>query len=346
MNRLKKIRYYLFFVLLGFAAGCAGTGGTLDDWRDPDLTAVWPEPPQPPRIELLRVVGGDADLERKERNRFMIWLLGEAADEAPLISPYGITADGSGRVWVADPGGARVKIFDLARRDISYLGQAGNMPFVSPVDVAFDLSRQKLYVSDSGLGRVFVFDGEGRYEREIAPEEGFERPAGMAIDPDGNLYVVDVLKGVVEVFGPQAHHLRSVGSAASPDGLFRHPSNVAVDAQKRLYVVDSLRFRLEVQSADGRLISVIGQVGDAPGNFARPRGVAVDSYGHIYVSDAAFDNIQVFDLTGRPLLYFGLPGSDPGEFCLPAGLHVDEMDRIYVAESCNQRFQVFRYRNP
>jgi DNA-binding beta-propeller fold protein YncE len=314
------------------------------DWGDLSFSQVWPEPPAKPRIKLLRVAGSLSDLRGEDRSdRFFKWLLGSSGTRLPIVSPYGICADGAGRVWVADPGGGAVHVYDLAGKDINYIVQAGELSLVAPIGVAVDLARNRLYISDGVLNQVFLFDLDGEFERRLDFVSGFGRPAGLAVSSTGELFVADVLAGKVQLFSPQGKYLRTIGSAAAEDGLFNRPANVAVDSNGNLYVSDSLNFRIVVQSATDELIEVIGQIGDSPGSLARPRGIALDSKGHIYIVDAAFDTVQVFDLAGRLLLYFGQPGNNGGEFCLPSGIFIDQNDRIYVAESCNGRFQMFEY---
>lgn len=331
---------FLVFLL----PACASQQVKIGDWLDPDINAIWPEPPAQPRIQLLRVVSGATDLyNEEEKGGFFSWLLGKPIDEALLVSPYGIVADGRGRIWVADPGSNAVRLYSLSKRGVESIDQAEGVGLESPVGVAYDQNKEIVYVSDSSRRKVFLFSVSGGYLGKLAPPGDFERPAGLAVDKEGSLYVVDVTRGVIDLFDRNGTYLRSIGSASAANGLFNHPSNVAVDSAGRVYVVDSLRFRVEVQDADGKLIGLVGQLGDAAGTFSRPRGVGIDSDGHIYVVDAAFDNIQIFDLTGRLLLAVGGPGDAPGELCLPAGLYIDNADRIYVTEACNHRFQVMQY---
>ncbi len=343
-SRLKSSLLIIAISLFVFFTGCAPRQMQPGNWRDDSYSRFWPEAPEQKRIELLRAVGNVGDLKGESVNRsFFEWLVGKSPDERPLVSPYGIAADGDGRVWIADSGGGTVHFYDLATSSVQYLDGGEAVSFVSPVDVEYNLNLKQLYVSDSSLAKVFVFSFAGDYIGEISPPGGFRRPAGLSISDSGELFVVDVLKGAVEVFDRTGHYVKSVGSAAAEDGLFKNPSNVHVDSLGNVYIVDSLRFRIEVQDSGGNLLNVIGQVGNKPGNFARPRGVSVDSFGHIYVTDAAFDNVQIFDLAGNLLLYFGKPGNRPGDFCLPAGLHIDGNDRIYVSDTCNYRFQIFQY---
>ena len=313
------------------------------DWQDESLSRVWPKPPQTSRIKLLRMIGSESDLRDDGDARFFAWLFGEATGQLPLVSPYGIAADGKGRVWVADPAGSVVHIFDLAGKKVDYVSQVGKDRLVSPVGLAYNPRLNLFYVSDSVLKRVFVLDPEGAPVDEMILPDGFGRPAGLTVGPADNIFVADVATGKVEQFSSDGEHVRTVSSAVADGALFNHPTNVVVDAAGQLYVTDSMNFRVEVQSPQGELVKVLGSLGDKPGGLARPRGVAVDSAGHIYIVDAAFDNVQIFDMAGRLLLYFGKPGNKGGEFCLPAGIFIDQADRIYLSESCNGRFQIFQY---
>ena len=341
---MEALKFSLAIFLLFLLGACAKPAMQPADWQDPALSQVWPTAPALPRIKLLRVAGSLSDLQGENKSgRFFAWLLGSGGDNLPLVAPYGICADGTGKVWVADPGGGAVHVYDLARKKIDYIVQAGNSRLVSPIGLAVDLAQNRLYVSDGVLYQIFIFDLDGEFVERVDYKPGFGRPAGLAVSTTGDLYVVDVLSGKVEQFSSAGKHLRSIESAASENGLFNRPTNVAVDPDGNLYVSDSLNFRVVVQSATGELIKVIGSVGDSPGSLARPRGLALDSDGHIYIVDAAFDTVQIFDLAGQLLLYFGKPGKSGGEFCLPAGIFIDQSDRIYVAESCNGRFQIFEY---
>jgi len=313
------------------------------DWPDPALNQVWPAPPQPPRIRLLRVAGQGVMAQKSGSSQFFEWLTGADRDTIPLIAPYGIAADGNGRVWVADPGSAAVHRFDLASDNREYIVRAGETALVSPVGVVYSALSDQLYVSDSVLNRVFLLSADGVLVGERTLPGGFGRPAGLALDKAGRLYVADVTAGLIHVFAADGSFLRSIGSSDEQDGKFRLPISVAVDADGQIFVTDSMNFRVVVLSPTGELRSVVGEIGTGTGTFARPRGVAVDSHGHVYVADAAFDNVQIFDMAGQLLLFFGQPGKGAGEVCMPSGVFIDTADRIYLAESCNQRFQVYQY---
>lgn len=326
------------------AVGCAPSV-TPVVWQDPAHNWVYPAPPEQPRIKYLRKISGLADVrgEAGSGQRFINWLGGEKIVQVPMVSPYAVAADGAGRIWVTDPGIGMLYHIDLSYRKIDYFSIVSGHKLAAPTGVVFDKTRQRLYISNAGSLEVLALDAEHNFLLSLKPPNGFGRPAGLAVDQTGNLYVADVLKGSVEVFSTGGRHLQSLGSAINADRKFNHPSNVAVDPDGRLYVVDSFNFRVEILGLVGEPPSVIGGLGDSAGSFARPRGIALDSMGHIYVSDAAFDNIQIFNRKGELLLVLGQSGKGPAGFCMPAGVTLDQSDRLYVTDNCAHQVKIFQF---
>ncbi|WP_221249177.1 SMP-30/gluconolactonase/LRE family protein [Desulfuromonas versatilis] len=324
--------------------GCA-TGPLPElDWRDPAVDQVWPSPPETARLRYLRSLTGVGDFEGDSKgSRLFRWVTGEKKQGMPLVSPFAVAADGNGRVWVTDPGTGLINSFDLGRRRVEYWGQAGDQPFVSPAGIGFDPQQGTLYVSDPGLNKVFALDLDGELRGAFEPPGGFGRPAGLAVDASGSVYVADVLKGVVHVFNGRGEHQGALGSLLAATGRFNRPTGVALGRDGSVFVLDTMNFKVEVQNPDGTLVGGIGGSGDVPGALARPRGVAVDSEGHLYVSDAAFDNLQIFSREGQLLLFVGGNGDAPGFFNLPAGMFIDRQDHLYVVDSLNRRVQIFQY---
>ncbi len=333
-------RWFVTAVFL-VLTGCLGPQAN-PDWAKPGTDLVWPKPPDVPRIRFLNAFDGTPVATTEKSGKFLAWLTGDEQQRVPLLSPYAVVADGAGRVWVSDPLAHRVALFDLSRNQRQALNNFGDQGLDTPLGLALDRKRGRLYISDGSLRRIVVAGMDGGLVA-VWTHELFQRPAGLALDSTGNLYVADVLLGEVLVFSPDGRLLRRIGSRLTEDGHFNRPANVAVGRDGTVYVVDSINFRVELIAADGRSLGTIGQLGDIPGSFARPRGIALDSDGHVYVADAAFGNIQVFDRSGRLLLFFGEPGRKPGAFSLPAGLCFDDQDRLYVVDSYNHRIQVLQY---
>jgi sugar lactone lactonase YvrE len=338
--RVKHLAGLLSLLLL---VGCGVSVPKDVVWQEPDVDLVWPQPPAQERIRYLRSLKSVDDFKKNDRKtKAWRWLFGDDANDIPLLTPLSVAAGSEGTVWVADSGSKMLYRFDLIRQKVEYLQELNGQQFVLPAGLAYDDNTRRVYLSDAMLNMVFVVDDNGAPVERLAPPDGFRRPAGMALDALGNLYVADVLDGSVAVFDGSGQFRKRIYSKVSEGGRFQRPIDVAIGPDGEVVVLDAASFHLEVQSSNGDFLRTIGKIGDAPGHFARPKGVAVNSRGHIFVTDAAFDNIQVFDMTGQLLMHWGGAGDQSGEFSLPAGVFVDKENRIYVADSYNSRVQVYQ----
>ncbi len=299
---------------------------------------VWPSPPDQARVEWVSAFGGAADLGIKPSLWSRLATLVGGADDPEIVRPTGVAVDAR-RIAVADPGAARVQLYDLTAQKAHSLTSCDASKFAEPVAVAF--LGQRLFVADAARGRIDSFDADGECVGGWDLEKG-ARPAGLAADATrSRLYVSDSGKHQVLVFDPQGALQLRFGERGAAPGEFNFPTWMAVDAGGTLYVTDGLNFRVQRFDPDGRCLGVFGQQGDGSGELARPKGIGVDAAGHVYLVDALFDAVQLFDGDGRYLMVFGGRGHDPGQFWLPSGLAVDG-DRIYVVDTYNQRVQIFR----
>ena len=155
-------------LVLAFTSGCTLVAAQVTQWVDPATHLQWPPPPDKPRIRYLRDFKGAVDFEKNSSSqKFLTWLTGDQEKKSPFVSPYGIAADGQGRIWVADMGINGVHQIDLAKEKVSYILSAGTIPLVTPAGVAVDLERQRLYVSDTTLAKVFLFDLDGTFPQRV-----------------------------------------------------------------------------------------------------------------------------------------------------------------------------------
>jgi sugar lactone lactonase YvrE len=72
------------------------------------------------------------------------------------------------------------------------------------------------------------------------------RPKGIGMDSEGHLYVVEGLKGQVQVFDRQGRLLYCFGQKGSGFGEFQLPAGLFIDSKDRVFVVDSFNRRVQV----------------------------------------------------------------------------------------------------
>jgi sugar lactone lactonase YvrE len=125
-----------------------------------------------------------------------------------------------------------------------------------------------------------LLNGSGEFQLAIgsgAPasaEDGFDSPAGLAVDEDDNLYVSDTGNGVVKKYSPLGILLKTIGQES-----LRAPHGVSVDLLGRIFVSDFGERQVSVFSPDG---SALGTIRD-PG-FEEPHVVRTDG-NELYVLD-------------------------------------------------------------
>lgn len=117
----------------------------------------------------------------------------------------------------------------------------------------------------------------------------FESPDGIAVAPDGIVFISDTGNNRISVFTSSGAFLRQwgPGTLSAPSGIAVHGTNVAV--------ADSGNKRIIVFDINGGFIRLWGSGAYA---FSDPTGVAVDSAGNVYVANADDRRFQVFTITG------------------------------------------------
>jgi DNA-binding beta-propeller fold protein YncE len=308
-----------------------------------DTVIFWPPAPQKARIRFIRSIAKSGDIGFKKNwvRKALDSLLGREESGNIMLRPYGVAASAN-KIYITDPGLSLIHFFDLEKKKYRAIDNAGRKELVSPLGISVDVN-EEVFVTDSVLKRVFIFNADGALLGEIGSDEIFSRPTGVAVDKS-RIYVVDTLKHQVLVFSKKDRTLLfRIGQNGTKNGEFNYPTNIFISMDGQMYITDSLNFRIQIFDLNGKFISSFGKLGDALGDFSKPKGIAVDSENHIYVVDSQFDNIQIFDKDGKLLLVVGSTGRDHGKMSIPSGIFIDNKDRIYVADSYNKRIQIFQY---
>jgi len=166
-------------------------------------------------------------------------------------------------------------------------------------------------------------------------------PAGMALDSQERLYIIDEWLNRVSSFDKEDNFLSLWGKPGQGDGEFNCPSGLAIDQQDDLYIVDSRNHRVQKFTKDGRFLTKWGSFGMDDGQFNCPWGITIDQEGYVYVADHKNHRVQKFTSDGEVVAKFGSYGTGRGELNRPSDVAVDPDGDIYVCDWANHRVQVF-----
>lgn len=257
-------------------------------------------------------------------------------------------------VVVADTGNARIKVLTDQGAFLEKWGSPGSGPgeYNSPGGVAADASGI-VFVSDSGNHRIQKTNAWtnamtdlsgnflGQFGRAGKAEGELDQPADLALDREGNLYIVDSGNDRVQKVTQEGKVLISWGSSGSGPGQFDHPLGIALGPDGSVYVTDARNDRVQKFDAAGRFLVEWGRNGSGRGEFLGPAGVAVDGAGLVYIADRGNHRVQVFDAQGRWIGNVGEEGTGKGQLVRPWGVAVDDEGKIFITDTGNQRVQVF-----
>lgn len=268
-------------------------------------------------------------------------------------------------------------------RSPKFLFAISNEP-VHPFDrpMATLAVNNKIYVSDSGKGKVLVFDYNGKFERYLEPNVKFKMPYGLAAN-DTSLYISDSGTGKIYIFDLEGNYQ----NVFEVKGVKLVTPAVLLIQDGILYVSDLSLHQVFAFDNSGSLLYKIGKEGRSTGELYFPHGLAVTSQNTVYVADSGNNRIELFPRdgsaqnfvmdqaveiptprgmvtdwngniwivagmanqirvyspSGEKIFFFGTTGIEYGQLSLPNGIYIDQNKRIYVTEAGNKRISVFGY---
>ena len=268
----------------------------------------------------------------------------------------GITAiavDGSGNLYVADSGNARIEKFSSSG---AFLTQWAT-PNVHIGGLAVD-SAGNVYAAGQVVATPSWFGAVLKYGPAGAPLSQFKTPgtnsspSAIAIDSAGDVWVIDGYgNDPIEKFSPGGSYLGTLGTQGTGAGQFTAPMGIAIDASDNIYVVDGSNYDIQKFSASGTYLNGHTTIAAGDPDLLYPDKVAVDSAGNAYVADV-YSTSLVYDASVKkfdPSFVFqtrigahSTNGTVTGTFDGAEGLAVDSSGgAVYIADSTNDRILKF-----
>ncbi len=301
---------------------------------------------------------------------------GGPATAAGLNGPFGVAADASGDLFVADSGNNRVQ--EIAASTHSQFG----------ISMTADDVYTVAGLANGGAGLSGDFGP--------ATSAELDNPLFVALDSAGDLYIDDSGNNriqevaAVTAGGKTANDIYTVaGSATGAAGiagdggvatsaLLSAPSGIALDGQGNLFIADNTNNRVQevpavtgggktagdMYTVAGSSTGVSGSTGNggpaASAKLQNPDGVTFDAAGDLYIADSANERVQevpastgtqwgqamtagdMYTIAGTNGVIGTSGDSGPAaqaQLSFPATLAIDNSGNLYIADSFNARVQ-------
>lgn len=245
----------------------------------------------------------------------------------------------------------------------------GNMSGEGNVDGALSMAsfRSPQTLTVDGAGNIYIVDGDGNNTIRKISKEGvvttlagtkgkigradghgenasFNKPRGITLDAQGNVYVADSWNHTVRKINPagMVTTLAGTGSPDTKDGegvqasLFI-PSHIALDTQGNIYVDSG--FCIRKISPSGVVTTLAGDKQEWPSvngkgreaRFSNINGLTIDRQGNLYVTE--FHDIRKVSPDGVVTTINVKYGPSEAKFSALGGIAADAEGNLFVLEN-------------
>ncbi len=306
------------------------------------------------------------------------------ASKATFAGVEAMVVDSTGNLYLADAGNNVVRRINAATGIINTVAGGGganpnNVLATSagigdPSGLAVDAAGN-LYITDSYYSLVLkvnfvnlitIVAGNGN--RDFTGDGGSPTaaalafPSGVAVDPNGNLYIADggngrvrlISGGTISTIGGNGAYRFSGDGGPASGATLNGPQGMARDTQGNLYIADFNNNRVRKIAPDGTMSTFAGNgflryTGDGgPATAASlngPRSVATDANGNVFIVDSNNHAIRKVNAAGTISTVAGGRSGSSGDggqataaaFYYPQAVVVDTAGNLFIADSGNNR---------
>jgi len=156
---------------------------------------------------------------------------------------------------------------------------------------------------------------------------GLNLPHGVAVDPIGNVFILDSYNGLMKRWNPANNSVSVVIS----NGL-NLAFGLATDSAGNVYIADTYNSTIKKWNAASGSVSSLVSTG-----LSLPFAVATDSVGDVYIADTYGYSIKKWTVASSTLSTLVSTGLN-----LPTGIAVDAAGNVYIGDTYNNAVKKWR----
>jgi YD repeat-containing protein len=330
------------------------------------------------RLNQIMTIAGKDEMDS--------WSDGIPSLQASLFYPTRVALGADGSVYIADYFDNRIRKIDSSgiistiagNRNKGFSGDGGpatqaalNLPFgiaVGPDGSIYivDTGNQRIRkVDPGGIISTIAGNGDRGFSGDGGPatQAAFKDPTGVALGPDGSIYIIDYNNrirkvdpnGTIFTIAGNNYGIQYDGMPAIQANLF-HPIDISLGPDGSIYIVEQNE-RIRKVTPSGLIYTIAGNgnegfSGDGgPATQAAlkyPNGIAVGPDGSIYIVDTGNQRIRKVDssgiistIAGNGNEGFSGDGGPANQAALkyPDGISIGHNGSIYIVDELNHRIR-------
>jgi sugar lactone lactonase YvrE len=269
----------------------------------------------------------------------MKYSLSAYADEKGngMNQPEGIACNDD-RLVAADTGNGRLILYSLQGGEPKG-GKEIKLPqVVYPIRVKVN-SKGDIFVIDERQRKVVRLTPEGTFKQYLElgglVTESMVVPAGIDLDGNDNIYLLDILGGRVLVLDADGKIQRQINFPKE----YGFITDLAVNPKGTVFLTDGVKSMVYANAADPNAFAPI--TGIMKEDLKFPSNITADTKGTLFISDQNSGGIVVVGQDGTLRNRMLSLGWKEGAVRYPAQLCIDKDGNLFVADRANSRIQEF-----
>lgn len=308
---------------------------------------------------------------------------GGPALNAQLKEPQGVFVDQLGNIYIADTDNNKIRKVDNSSQIITTFagtGEAGDLEDLGDGLLATEAKLDKpsgltlvltgIVIADTKHNTLRHVDSATGIISSLFTPAGFalEKPAGVALDTNGNLYIADAnnhrirkinVAGIITIYAGNGSGDSGGDGGPAISAQLKKPQGVSAYTDTlgniNIYIADSDNDLIRKVDSLG-IISIFagaGSGGDGgpaiSAKLKNPRGVAVDNAGNVYIAETTSNKIRKVDGITNIISTVAGTGDrgasgDGGpatsaRLDRPEGVFVDSAGNVYIADTTNNKIR-------